>query len=42
VTGATGVDIEDFSGNNTGRFCRHTISDNVPSNGLSQGVWGPH
>jgi hypothetical protein len=32
--------IEDFSGNNTGRNCMMTSSDNVPTNGLSQNVWG--
>jgi hypothetical protein len=42
VTSASSVttEIEDFSGNNSGRNCMMTSSDNVPSNGLSQNVWG--
>jgi hypothetical protein len=40
VIPASNVEIEDES-RSGGRICRHTTRDNLPANGLSEGVWGP-
>lgn len=40
ITSASGNDIEDQP-RSGGRVCRHNINDNLPANGLSQGVFGP-
>ncbi len=40
VTSASSSDFEDQP-RSGGRVCRNTMTDNLPANGLSQGVFGP-